>query len=81
MSMTPTERSLARLARIRERGGKVLNIRVSANALQRLQALASAHDCTMQDVVEGLLLGTVQPNPDRLSPAEIECARALGLNA
>lgn len=77
--MTATERSLARLARIRERGGKVLSIRVSAGALARLSELKAAHACTMQDVIEGLLLGNVKPNPLGLSPAEVECARALGV--
>lgn len=72
--LTPTERSLARLARIRERGGKVLNIRVCAGALQRLEALKAAHGCTMQDVIEGLLLGNIQPNRSGLSPDERELA-------
>lgn len=79
--MTATERSLARLARIRERGGKVLNIRVGAGALQQLEALKAAHSCTMQEVVEGLLLGNIRPNAMGLSPEERVAARALGLNA
>lgn len=79
--MTATERSLARLARIRERGGKVLNIRVGAGALQQLEALKAAHSCTMQEVVEGLLLGNIRPNAMGLSPEERVAARVLGLNA
>ena len=77
--MTATERSLARLARIRERGGKVLNIRVGAGALRQLEALKAAHNCTMQDVVEGLLLGNISPNRCGLSPDERIAAKALGV--
>jgi len=76
MARTATERSLARLQRIRERGGAVLNIRVGADALERLRTLAANHDCTLQDVVEGLLVGAVQANPERLSPSERQAVAA-----
>ena len=72
---TATERSLRRLARIRDRGGKVVAIRLGAGALAHLDALQRKHGCTRQDVIEGLLVGNITPNPDGLGPAE----RALGV--
>lgn len=67
---TATQRSLERLERIRQRGGKVLNIRVSQSALRHLESLKARYGCTMQDVIEGMLLGTIAPNPLGLSADE-----------
>lgn len=65
--------------RARTRGNGMVTVRLSPGANRMLQAICEQYQCTSRDVVEGLLLGTVKPNPLRLSESEIECAHALGV--
>jgi hypothetical protein len=62
----------AREERLVERGGRRKHFRFSAKAREMLERLAEAYDCSQRDVVEGLLLGTIDPRG-----AKTEGARKL----
>lgn len=51
----------AREARLVERGGRRKHFRFSAKAREVLEQLAAIYQCSQRDVVEGLLLGTIDP--------------------
>lgn len=79
----------ARDARLKASGAEyATTVRLTPKAHQLLRELCDRHDCSVRDVVEGLLLGTIttmpgkpgrQPNPYGLSPDEITTALSLGI--
>ena len=73
------EKDRAYEARRRERGDRMVTVRLGINARERIKALCEQHACNVHDLIEGLLFGNVPtPNPYRLSPYELEFARAMG---
>lgn len=75
--------------RNREKGGRLVGVRLGPATYSLLRELCDLHACTTRDVVEGLLLGTItlppagpgvrRPNYLGLSPDEIAAARSLGI--
>ena len=66
--------------RAREAGRHMVTARLGDAAYRRIRELCEANDCTVRDVIEGFLFGTIKPaHPLGLSPAEIECAKQLGV--
>lgn len=63
-------------ARFEAKGGGRYHVRLSPGANRMMRAICEHYGCTARDVVEGLLLGNVQPVTARamvehgLSPAE-----------
>lgn len=51
----------AREQRWKQRGGRRLHARITARASEELDRLALAFNCPHRDVIEGLLLGTIDP--------------------
>lgn len=68
-------------ARCNEAGRRMVTARLSPSARRQLEALQAQHQCSVRDVIEGLLFGNIDPTRTalKLSPSEIECARALGV--
>lgn len=73
------EKDRAYEARRRERGDRMVTVRLGINARERIRSLCEQHACSVHDLIEGLLFGNVPaPNPFRLSPYELEFARSMG---
>jgi hypothetical protein len=68
-------------ARQADAGRGAVHCRLSAAAYAQLERLRLQHHCSTRDVIEALLFGNIPtPNAHRLSPAERECAKALGVS-
>jgi hypothetical protein len=68
-------------ARQVEAGRGAVHCRLSAAAYAQLERLRQQHGCSTRDVIEALLFGNIPtPNAQRLSPAEVDAARALGVS-
>lgn len=68
-------------ARARASGQHMVTARIGPAAYDRLRQLCEKHDCTVRDVIEGFLFGTIcQPNPLGFSAPEIEYAKSIGVN-
>jgi hypothetical protein len=67
-------------ARARAAGQHIVTARVGKVAYDRLRDLCDKHECTVRDVLEGFLLGTIPPaNEFGFSGPEIEYARSIGV--
>lgn len=66
-------------ARARASGQHMVTARLGSTAYDRLRDLCKKHDCTVRDVIEGFLFGTIKPNPLGFSAPEIEYARSIGV--
>lgn len=62
MSKQPTtEQKREFERRFRARGARIIGIRLSSASAQKLADLKELHGCSDRDVIEGLLLGTLDP--------------------
>lgn len=67
-------------ARARASGQHMVTARLGATAYERLRELCEKHDCTVRDVIEGFLFGTIRtPNALGFSRQEVEYARSIGV--
>jgi hypothetical protein len=67
-------------ARARASGQHMVTSRLGQVAYDRLRDLCDKHECTVRDVLEGFLLGTIPPaNEFGFSGPEIEYARSIGV--
>lgn len=67
-------------ARARANGQHTVTARLGPTAYGRLRELCEKNDCTVRDVIEGFLFGTIAaPNPLRFSAPELEHAQSLGM--
>lgn len=74
------EKDRAYEARRRDRGDRMLTVRICAKARNRIVELCQQYQCTTSELISALLLGNLPaPNLHRLSPSEIEYARTLGI--
>jgi hypothetical protein len=62
----------AREDRWLQRGGRRLHTRITAKASEALDELAKAFDCNHRDVIEGLLLGTIDPKCAKAQSARLK---------
>lgn len=63
--------------RARERGQHMVTARLGPVAYAKLQALCAANDCTVRDVIEGFLFGTIGQERDGLSAQELAHYRSM----